>query len=98
MSGPEILSFNRFPIRDDLITIWDGASWNNGPPTLSMNAIIDEEFNPVANEITDLIAKNLKVNSGHTMEFNNNSTKSITVSGDLEVEGNYDHWRTVNRW
>lgn len=86
-TGPEILSFDEYPISDSLITIWTRNSWNNGNPTQGINAIVDDEFNPTAAQISDLITNNLKINAGFTLEFDGNSTKSITVSGNLTIDG-----------
>ncbi|MEL4455477.1 sialate O-acetylesterase [Lutimonas vermicola] len=82
-AGPELLSFYQYPIDFSGITIWE-PSWTNGNPNSNMNAIIAGDFNLVNSNFN---AKNLKINTGAVFNFDNNTTRTINLKGDLNVEG-----------
>lgn len=63
----------------DYGTIWNGVSWSQGPPSLSVNATIASDVNPGS-----FIARNLTISEGYTLNLD---TNSIAISGNISNYG-----------
>jgi hypothetical protein len=65
-------------------TTWNGTAWSNGPPTSSVDAIIDGDYSTTINGIFS--AKTLTVNTTRSITINSGNT--ITVAGAITDNGN----------
>jgi hypothetical protein len=66
-------------------TKWNGASWSNGTPTTSQDAIIDGNYDTTTNGVFS--AKTLTINSGKI--FTINTGHNITVAGAVTNNGTF---------
>jgi len=86
----ELVCFNRFPITDNIAvpvtSIWNGTSWLPSTPDSDINAIIEGNYNATNGNI---IANNLTINSGINVDFNNGTTNSVVIHGDLTIDGSF---------
>ncbi len=83
-TGSELLSFYQYDVEFSGITIWQ-PTWSNGSPNSSKNAIIASNYT-LGN--SNLTSKDLKINSGVNFDFDNGTTHTVSINGDLKVEGN----------
>jgi|UPI000484D6B8 hypothetical protein len=65
-------------------TTWNGTAWSNGPPTSSVDAIIDGDYSTTTNGVFS--AKTLTVNATRSITINSGNT--ITVAGAITDNGN----------
>ena len=83
----ELLSFLEYSITDKpAASTWNGNSWSPDSPDSTVDAILDGDYNASDGNIE---SNSLMINSGVALNFDNGTTNSVIVHGNLIIDGSF---------